>query len=141
MQREEPARAKAYRTAHPPVPTEAQDQQSIMQWAAWNQGQYPALRFLFHVPNEGDRGDRGHAIAVAQGLRPGVPDLLLPVAIGEYIGLAIELKRADRSNHPTADQRFWIEGMRRNGWRTEVCYGYDETIAVIEQYLNGAKHE
>lgn len=135
--RPEPPAAKAKRLALGNVPTEAQDQRAVMTWAAWNAAWHPELRYLFHVPNEGNRSDVGHAVAVAEGLRPGVPDLLLPAAKGGFIGLAIEMKRVDHSNHPTDDQWYWIEGMRSNGWRVEVCYGFDETIAVLQDYLKG----
>lgn len=133
--RPEPPLAKAKRLSYSAAPTEAQEQRAVMQWAAWNQGQHPELALLAHIPNEGNRGEVGQAIAVSLGLRPGFPDLALPVARGKYHGLFIELKRADGSNKPTPEQVWWLDRLSDEGNRTEVCYGADEAIAVIEEYL------
>lgn len=137
--RPEPPAAKAKRLSFSLAPTEAQEQRTVMDWAAWNKGQYPELELLTHIPNEGVRGEVGNAIAVANGLRPGFPDLVLPVARGTHYALFIELKRADRSNHPSPAQEWWIVALRSQGHRVEVCYGADEAIAVLEEYLKGSR--
>lgn len=36
-----------------PVPSESAEQQRLFQWARMAQGRYPELRWLYHVPNEG----------------------------------------------------------------------------------------
>ena len=40
-----------------------------------------------------------------------------------YVGLAIELKRSDRSNHATNEQVIWLEYLAAQGFRCEICYG------------------
>ena len=38
-----------------PVPTEAQEQITLMNWAELQSGKYPELKLLYHVPNGGSR--------------------------------------------------------------------------------------
>ena len=40
------------------VPTEEQEQISLMKWAKLQEPIYPELRLLFHIPNGGKRGAR-----------------------------------------------------------------------------------
>jgi hypothetical protein len=71
-----------------------------------------------------------------EGVKAGYPDILLDVARGRWHGLRIELKRADRSNHPTAAQREWLINLRHYGYMAACCYGAQEAIDVITNYLN-----
>ena len=48
---------------------------------------------VFHIPNGGYRNKAEAAHLKAQGVRPGVPDLCVPVARHGYHGLYIEMKR------------------------------------------------
>lgn len=125
------------------APTEQQEQEAVMAWADENKGRWPALEWLFHVPNGGYRNEWTAVQMRRAGLKAGVPDLLLPVSKlredgGTYHGLAIELKRRDHSNAPTAEQKVWLDGLRRNGWLALVAYGADEAIHALEHYLGGA---
>lgn len=114
-----------------PCPTEAQEQEIIVQWAAT----YPGADLLFHVPNGGERPKHAARAMARAGVKPGVPDLCLPVARGGWHGLWIELKRADRSNHPTPAQAAWIERLRNNGYMVVVAYGAEQAISAIKRYL------
>ena len=69
----------------------------------------------------------------AEGLKAGVPDLCLPVARQGYHGLYIEMKYG--RNKPTAKQKWWLEKLAEQGYKTIVCWGADEAIAVLEDYL------
>ena len=63
-----------------PVPSESVEQSRLFQWARMQQGRWPELRLLYHIPNGGSR-HRLEAIHLKQqGVRAGVPDLCLPVA-------------------------------------------------------------
>ena len=76
-----------------PVPTEADEQIALFEWAALQSGRFPELTLLHHVPNGGSRNKIEAARLRAQGVKSGVPDLCLPVARGGNHGLYIELKR------------------------------------------------
>ena len=80
--------------------TEAQHQSALIKWSQLPQirARYPELKLLHHIPNGGRRDPIEAKHLKAQGVKPGVPDLCLPVARGNFHGLYIEMKpkRADR---------------------------------------------
>lgn len=118
------------------VPTESMEQQWLFQWARMSEGRYPELALMYHVPNEGKRSRATGGRLRAEGLRSGVPDICLPVARGGYHGLYIELKRR-KGGRVTEAQEEWIAGLRAQGYRAEVCRGFDEASDVILAYLGG----
>jgi hypothetical protein len=116
------------------VPTEAQEQEALFRWAAYAAGKWPQLRLLFHVPNGGTRHPAEAAHMKAQGVKPGVPDICLPVPVGRFAALYIELKRK-KGGRVSEDQRGWIEALNRAGNRAVVCRGWDEAREEIVRYL------
>lgn len=119
-----------------PIPTESNEQQTLFAWARAMSGRYPELAMLYHIPNEGKRSARTGARMKAEGLRTGVPDICLPVARGGNHGLYIELKRR-KNSRVSADQIRWIENLMAQGYAAAVCYGCDEAIEIIQNYLAG----
>lgn len=116
------------------APTEAQEQESLFRWAAYNRVKYPELELMYHVPNGGGRNLIEAAHLKAQGVKPGVPDICLPVPNIKYTALYIELKR--RKGGKVSDaQRGWITALNRVGCRAVVCHGWDEAREEIERYL------
>lgn len=120
--------------AHP-CPTEHDEQVALFVWADAAQAQRPELAMLFAVPNGGARHPAVGAMLRAEGVRAGVPDVMLAVRRGQWGGLFVELKRADRSNHATPEQAAWLERLRSYGYMAVVAYGAQEAINVIEHYL------
>lgn len=116
------------------VPTEAQEQEALFRWAAYAAGRWPQLRLLYHVPNGGSRHPAEAAHMKAQGVKPGVPDICLPVPVGRFAALYIELKRK-RGGRVSEEQRGWIEALNRAGNRAVVCRGWDEAREEIVRYL------
>lgn len=119
-----------------PIPTESNEQQTLFAWARAMEGRWPELAMLYHIPNEGKRSARTGARMKAEGLRTGVPDICLPVARGGNHGLYIELKRR-KNSRVSADQIRWIENLMAQGYAAAVCYGCDEAIEIIQNYLAG----
>ena len=113
--------------------TEAQEQKFLFQWAGLARQKFPELELLFHVPNGGRREEREAASLKKQGVKAGVPDLVLPVARGEYFGLYIELKVG--KNKPKEHQLKWIDQLKEQGYFVMVCYGWLEAREVITNYL------
>lgn len=107
-----------------------------MQWAAYQIGRWPELKWLYHIPNGGKRGKIEAARFKAMGVKAGVPDLHLAVPRGGYHGLYIEMKRRE-NGRVSADQCEWIDGLRENGYCVAVAYGCHEAEAVLEAYLRG----
>lgn len=119
-----------------PIPTESAEQQLLFQWARMQNGKYPELTLLYHIPNEGKRSHKTGARMKAEGLKSGVPDICLPVARGGHHGLYIELKRV-KNSRVTVAQMAWIEALTRQGYVAAVCRGADEAIELITRYLSG----
>lgn len=114
---------------------ESEEQAAIIEWANIMQHRVPELALLYHVPNGGSRNVIEAKRLKAQGVKPGVPDLVLPVARGKYHGLYIELKTL--RGRVSDAQKQWIDALRNQGYAAIVCRGADEAIAMIAKYLAG----
>lgn len=120
------------------VPTENMEQAALFQWAEMSTGRHPELSLLFAVPNGGYRTSKTAAILQKTGVKPGVPDICLPVARGGYNSLYVELKRV-KGGVVSINQKAWLKALQEQGHRVEVCKGWDAARAVIEDYLKGDK--
>lgn len=111
-----------------PRQSEAEEQAAVIQ--------YCELRRIpiFHIPNGGSRNKAEAAHLKAQGVKPGVPDLFLPVAKQPYHGLFIEMKAEHGriSDH----QKEWLTLLSHQGYAIAVCYGFDQAKSVIDSYLH-----
>lgn len=114
--------------------TEAQEQRFLFQWAGLAEQKYPELKLLHHVPNGGKRDARTAVNLKKEGVKAGVPDIVLPVARGGFHGLYIELKVG--RNKTSLKQDEWIEALKEEGYFVQVCYGWNAAREVIEEYLN-----
>jgi hypothetical protein len=114
--------------------SEHQEQAALFGWATiMMQRHCPELELLFAVPNAGKRSrTAGHRLK-REGLKPGVPDVWLPVARDGYHGLVIEMKHG--RNKATVEQSWWLDKLRGQKWRTAICYGWDEARAMICEYM------
>lgn len=118
----------------PPIPTEGEEQQVVMEWAAAASGRWPELRLLYHVPNEGQRSMATGGRLRAEGLKSGVPDICLPSAHGQYHGLYIEMKRR-QGGRTSPEQKEWLAALEAEGYQTALCRGADAAIETIIDYL------
>lgn len=113
---------------------EEQEQEALFEWAMYHKKSYPDLELMFHVPNGGKR-DKATAVCLRrQGVKAGVPDIMLPAPRGKYAGLFIELKVG--SNKPTPKQKHFLTNLMDNGYCCIVSYGAEEARTAIELYLN-----
>ena len=122
-----PARAK-------PVDREGQEQAALM---AELQLRYPpAHKLIYHVPNGGHRVKAVAAKLKGQGVKAGVPDLVLPMARGGYFGLYIEFKAKppyDAAVSPTQDA--YLQALNDQGYLAIVCRGSIDAVEAIRSYL------
>lgn len=114
--------------------TEHGEAVALMRVVRLHEARFPALKMLFAVPNGGDRHKIVAAKMKAEGVKPGVPDYLLPVSRPGYLGLAIELKSL--TGYASKEQKQWIADLRSAGWRAEVCRGWDDAWRVVREYLD-----
>lgn len=119
--------------------SEHSQQAALFAQAALSVGKYPMLRWMFAVPNGGDRGNdaatrniRG-GIMKAEGVKPGVYDIFLPYAAHGCHGLFIEMKK--QNGVISHLQKQFGQAMTENGYAQIVCYSWVQAWQVIEQYL------
>lgn len=117
-----------------PVPHEAQEQMWLFDWCRMASVKWPVLDLLYHCPNGGSRNKIEAARLKAQGVKSGVPDLFLPAPVGKFHGLYIEMKRR-KGGTLSLEQKEWISRLREQGYRVEVCKGFQEAADLIEEYL------
>ena len=115
-----------------PTPTESVEQQLLFRWAAWCENMYPGIELMHHIPNGGHRSKSEAGRFKAEGVKPGIPDIFLPVARGKYHGLYIELKRTD--GRATKGQLDMLAKLEAQGYRTAICYGFDAAKSTIIEY-------
>lgn len=88
---------------------------------------------IFAIPNGGKRNKKEAYYLKKAGLKPGVPDLCVPVAKKGYFGLYIEMKHGN--NKPTDNQKAWIELLNNNGYLAKVCVGAKEAMDLLNWYF------
>jgi hypothetical protein len=117
-----------------PRVSEEAEQASLFRWFGLTRWQGRTLSdFAIHVPNEGTRSGATGWRLKRVGLKPGTPDVLLPIACGGYHGLWIEMKAV--GGRLSEAQREVIAMLRGQGYRVEVCFGWDAARIAVERYL------
>ena len=114
---------------------------ACVKWFAY---QHPELQgLLFAVPNGGARSKATAGKLKAEGVVPGVADLILLVprvhfdehnAISCYYALCIEMKTEKGRQSP--EQKAWQKKVEAYGYKYVVCRSLEEFINTIENYLN-----
>lgn len=127
-----PFKAKAARAK--PVDREGQEQAALMQEL---QMRYPqAYKLIYHVPNGGHRVKAVAAKLKGQGVKAGVPDLVLPMARGGYFGLYIEFKARPPFDAPLSpSQDAFLQALLSQGYLAIVCRGSIDAVEAIRAYL------
>ena len=116
------------------VQHEAIEQTALFQWAKLQENIYPELRLLYAVPNGGTRNLLEAVNLKRQGLKAGVPDVVLPVPRKEYHGLYLEMKRIG-GGKASEEQMFWLGELAKQGYHTGLYHGWKEAVDVIQWYL------
>lgn len=100
----------------------------------WFRYQYPKLALmLFAVPNGGSRNAIEAIRLKAEGVTPGVADLLLTIPRGRFGCLGIELKY--EKNKQSDNQEIWQSEFEANGNKYVLCNNFDDFKQTIECYL------
>lgn len=106
---------------------------ALFEWAARLEFQFPELSNLYANANGGKRDAREAGRLKREGVRSGVPDIQLAVPVEPYHGLYIELKIG--KNKTSNNQDDWIQRLRKQGYKVEVCIGWESAAECIEEYL------
>ncbi len=113
--------------------SEHKEQVKLIKWKDENIKYYPHLAALYATPNGGKRHLGTARKMKAEGATAGVLDIHLPVPIGGFSGLWIEMKYM--YNKMSDEQREWADLMRWVGHRVETCYSFEEARWVLLDYL------
>lgn len=115
--------------------TEEAEQARVIKWSHRKlvRDLMPDLRWLHHSPNGGKRDAFTGAQMKALGVKPGFPDLLLPVRSGNHPGLVIEMKSA--TGKVTPEQADWLDHLTSQQWATAVARSAEEARTVLCDYL------
>lgn len=101
--------------------------------------QYPKV-LAVHIANERKTSLQRGAKLKRMGVLAGMPDIMIyenrinkETNKLNNVGLAIELKI--KPNKPTKNQLAVLDKLKKRGWQTHVCYDFDKTINVINDYF------
>lgn len=108
-------------------------QEAIIEWTQYRINMYPELELLHHVPNGGKRSKSEAAALKRQGVKTGVPDLVLPVARCGFHGLYIELKAPGGKLEQS--QIDFLQKVEKQGYLALVCVGWQAAVQVLSDYL------
>lgn len=102
----------------------------------WFRLQYPKLRGrLFAVPNGGHRDRTTAAKLKAEGVVPGVADLILLKSNRDYGALLIEMKTAQ--GRQSSSQKEWQKTLCADGeYQYVVCRSVDDFRGAVTEYLD-----
>lgn len=115
-------------------------QVAIFAWAHTIEDKHPELKWLHAVPNGGYRSGREAVGLQRQGVRAGILDIALDVALGGYHGLRIELKRpGGKCKPPSKEQAEYMEFLTQQGYCARISNDFDEVKHIILEYLNSGK--
>ena len=120
--------------------SEHDEQVALFNWAKIMESRHPQLKWMFAIPNQCDSGyramRRGQKMK-AEGVKPGVHDIFLPVVrylnYDKIPGLWIEMKY--NKNKLTKDQEQFKSDMDAEGYQTVTCWTFEEAKQAIIDYL------
>ena len=129
--------------------TEHGNQAALFCWINLNLERWDKLSMLFAIPNGGFRDKITASNLKAEGVKAGVPDMMLPVPMTLYHetlgqiyshGLFIELKRPTSKNKRAGvlnedTQSPWLTKLAANGYSVVVCYGWEQARNALVNYL------
>lgn len=126
-------RKRAIGSRHGLLVSEEVLHRACAQWLSLAKARYPTLAWMTHIPNGGKRPKGEAGKLKAMGVVPGMPDFILPVRSGPWIGLAVELKSATGKLRPS--QSAWLEMLASQGWKTHVVREFEDFADVVVDYL------
>jgi hypothetical protein len=95
----------------------------------WMELQFPSVR-IFAIPNGSYKGIQARVKAKKEGLRSGVPDVMIP-----KWKLFIEMKRR-KGGVLSPTQKDWISYLEESGYSVIVAKGFDDAKVQIIQFLD-----
>lgn len=116
-----------------PRQLEHAEQMAVIVWAKNSEWRWPQLATLYAIPNGGHRAWNEAKKLKREGVRAGQPDLCLPIPMGNYHSLYIEMKSMTGS--ASKEQKEKHELLRKYGNAVVVCRGHEAAEKVLLSYL------
>jgi hypothetical protein len=115
-----------------------------------NQQRYPDAKWMFAIPNGKLRNIIDAANLKAEGVKAGVPDIVLPVRRNWYCGMFMELKRQPKTiinerfgtvktakaGKTSTEQNEWLFHLSQQGYYACIAYGWEQAVQEVIQYLD-----
>lgn len=124
-----------------PTPLEKHEQESYFSWLNYIRYQGDRVQdFAYAIPNGAFLAGNPAKRAIQanyltkQGMKAGVPDVCLAIAVLPFHGLYIEFKRIGASS-PQPNQLEWHARLRKQGYCVHVCHGFEAAKAITLWYL------
>jgi len=114
--------------------TEHEEQRNFVNWMKKKSLVDYRYGLIFAIPNGGKRGKITAAKLKLEGVRPGIPDLFLPVPTNLYHGLFIEMKRY-KGGTLSKNQIIWLNALLNQGYLCKVGNGAEEAKDIVRRYL------
>lgn len=115
---------------------ESIEQQKLITWWHLAHHHYGVPeQLLFAVPNGGMRSIKTAARLKTEGVRAGVPDLMLACPKNGKNGLFMEMKQG--KGRLSLNQKAMLALLEAQGYATAVPYGFEQAKIAIEKYLGG----
>ena len=121
--------------------TEHGHQMAVFCWGAQNLDKYPVLKWMYAIPNGGERNIIVAASLKAEGVKKGISDICLPVAKWNdgvvrtiiYHGLYLEMKKP--GGKESKEQIEFGAFLTEQGYLYKCCDTWEKAVAVIVDYL------
>ena len=111
------------------IPYEHDEQVALFAWF-----EYQGI-LAFAIPNGSNKSKYQRHHFQEEGLKPGVPDLMVPIAKGLFHGLFIEMKRIKDSQ--TSDEQIaWHKLFTEQGYLVVHCKGAAAAMETVRAYLD-----
>jgi hypothetical protein len=116
--------------------TESGQQRALFCWAnMYEQRQkWPELKWMYAVPNGGARSGSQGATLKAEGLKPGVSDICLPIKRQGYSGFYIEMKKPGGGIESDEQIEFGTFVVTQ-GFLYRCCHTYQDARDSIIWYM------
>lgn len=118
--------------------TEHAHQVALFMWASQNLERYPELKWMYAIPNGGERNVAVAGRLKAEGVKSGVSDVCLPVRSWPNHGLYIEMKKP--GGKESEAQKEFGAFLKDQGYKYQMCDHWEKARDLIIEYMDGRTH-
>jgi hypothetical protein len=115
--------------------TEHAHQAALFCWSNTVQDQWPELKWMYAIPNGGERGAATAGRLKAEGVKSGVSDICLPIPRKGYHGFYIEMKKPGQLKGESKNQKDFGAFVIVNGYLYRCIDNWLDAKKSIEWYM------